>query len=66
MLPPLSMATIAWVDEDAGRCHVVPAGGTVVPTGASAIKPLPSAPKVPVQVQPTVGPTSINRPVSSL
>ena len=28
--------------------------------------PLPSAPKMPVQVQPTVGPTSIKRPASSL
>jgi hypothetical protein len=60
------MATIAWVDEDAGSCHVVPAVGTVVPTGARAIIPLPSAPKLPVQVHPTVGPMSINAPVSSL
>ena len=66
MLPPLSMATIAWVGEDAGRCHVVPSAGTVVPTGERASIPLPSAPKAPVHVQPTVGPTSINRPVRSL
>ena len=66
LLPPLSKATIAWVDEDAGTCHTVPPAGTDVPTGASAIIPLPSAPKLPVQVQPTVGPTSINRPVKSL
>ena len=43
-----------------------PGAGTVVPTGESANIPLPSAPKVPVHVQPTVGPTSINRPVKSL
>ncbi len=59
-LPPLSMATIACVDEEAGRCHVVPDCGTVVPTGASAMSPLPSAPNDPVQVHPTVGPSSIS------
>ena len=56
------MATIACVGEDAGRCHVVPDRGTDVPTGASAMIPLPSAPKAPVHVQPTVGPMSINAP----
>ena len=66
VLPPLSRATIACVDEDAGKCHTVPPTGTDVPTGASAIIPLPSAPKLPVHVQPTVGPTSISAPVRSL
>ena len=66
VLAPLSMATIACVGEEAASCHVVPAWGTAVPTGARAMNPLPSAPKLPVQVQPTVGPMSINRPVSSL
>ena len=60
------MATIACTDDDAGRCHVVPDVGTDVPTGASAMSPLPSAPNDPVQVHPTVGPISIKRPVSSL
>ena len=66
VLAPLSIATIAWVVEDGGSCHVVPDKGTDVPTGARAMIPLPSAPNDPVHVQPTVGPMSINAPVSSL
>jgi hypothetical protein len=60
------MATIACVGEEAASCHVVAACGTIVPTGAKAMSPLPSAPKLPVHVHPTVGPMSINRPASSL
>ena len=66
MLPPLSMATIAWVVEAIGRCQELPVAGTTVPTGARASIPLPSAPKDPLHVQPTVGPTNINLPVSSV
>ena len=44
----------------------MPDNGTAVPTGARASNPLPSAPKDPLHVQPTVGPTSINLPASSV
>lgn len=67
VLPPLSVAMIAWIGEDAAKCHDVPVfAGNDVPTGVSAKVPLPSAPKVPLHVQPVSGPTSISLPAASL